>query len=105
MCRSPFKAIPHPLSQINGLDLTPILQVINLAPSSAPSPAMTSSPSSTIPPEIVAFATRVYDAARQGQMDFFRQALPAGLSANMTNHKGDSLVPTSLPPACAGILV
>lgn len=53
--------------------------------------------SSAIPPELVAFATRIYDAARQGQMDVFQQALPAGLSANMTNHKGDSLVPT--PPS------
>ena len=66
---------------------------------------MTSSPNSTIPPEIVAFATRIYDAARQGQIDVFRQALPAGLSANMTNHKGDSLVTASLPPPLFGAWV
>lgn len=34
----------------------------------------------------------MYDAARAGQMDIFQQALPAGLPANMTNDKGDSLV-------------
>lgn len=58
---------------------------------------MVTSPESAIPPEVVAFATRVYEAARQGQLDFFQQALPAGLSANMTNLKGDSLVHTPFP--------
>lgn len=48
--------------------------------------------SSALPPEAIAFATRMYNAARQGQMDIFQQALPAGLPANMTNEKGDSLV-------------
>ena len=50
-------------------------------------------------PEIIAFATRMYDAARQGDIPIFEQALPAGLPPNMTNDKGDSLVrssPTSL---------
>lgn len=46
----------------------------------------------SLPPEAIAFATRMYDAARAGQMDIFQQALPAGLPANMTNEKGDSLV-------------
>ena len=47
---------------------------------------------SNLPPEAIAFASKMYDAARAGQMDIFRQALPAGLPANMTNEKGDSLV-------------
>ncbi|PQE28071.1 ankyrin protein [Rutstroemia sp. NJR-2017a WRK4] len=47
---------------------------------------------STLPPEAIAFATRMYDAARNGQLDIFQQALPAGLPANMTNDKGDSLI-------------
>ena len=46
-------------------------------------------------PEIIAFATRMYDAARQGDMPIFEQALPAGLPPNMTNDKGDSLVRSS----------
>ena len=46
-------------------------------------------------PEIIAFATRMYDAARQGDMLIFEQALPAGLPPNMTNDKGDSLVRSS----------
>ena len=46
-------------------------------------------------PEIIAFATRMYDAARQGDIPIFEQALPAGLPPNMTNDKGDSLVRSS----------
>lgn len=46
----------------------------------------------SIPPQVVNFATRIYDAARQGQSDLLEQALPAGLSPNLTNDKGDSLV-------------
>ncbi|KAI9743251.1 MAG: hypothetical protein M1818_003097 [Claussenomyces sp. TS43310] len=46
----------------------------------------------TLPPEAIALASRMYDAARAGQMDIFQQALPAGLPANMTNDKGDSLL-------------
>lgn len=49
----------------------------------------------SLSPEAIAFAARMYDAARAGQTDVFEQALPAGLPANMTNEKGDSLV--SLP--------
>jgi hypothetical protein len=45
-----------------------------------------------LPPEAIAFATQMYDAARAGRLDIFQQALPAGLPANMTNEKGDSLV-------------
>ncbi|KAG9230433.1 ankyrin repeat-containing domain protein [Amylocarpus encephaloides] len=47
---------------------------------------------SGLPPEAIAFAARMYDAARRGQMDIFEQALPRGLPAGMTNDKGDSLV-------------
>ncbi|KAI0862149.1 ankyrin repeat-containing domain protein [Xylaria cubensis] len=45
-----------------------------------------------IPPEAIEFATRMYNAAREGQIDVFRQALPAGLPANLTNEKGDTLL-------------
>jgi hypothetical protein len=48
-----------------------------------------------LPPEAIAFAGRMYDAARAGQIDVFQQALPAGLPANMMNDKGDSLVCSS----------
>ncbi|KAI1080369.1 ankyrin [Whalleya microplaca] len=46
----------------------------------------------TLPPEAIEFANRMYNAARAGQLDVFEQALPAGLPANMTNEKGDSLL-------------
>ncbi|KAL1874781.1 hypothetical protein VTK73DRAFT_200 [Phialemonium thermophilum] len=45
-----------------------------------------------LPPEAIAFAGRMYDAARSGDVAIFEQALPAGLPANMTNEKGDSLL-------------
>jgi len=61
----------------------------------SPNPPNAASPMHT--PEIIAFATRMYDAARQGRLDVFQQALPAGLPANMTNDKGDSLVCLPLP--------
>ncbi|KAK6842746.1 hypothetical protein PG990_005319 [Apiospora arundinis] len=47
---------------------------------------------SELPPEAIAFAGRMYDAARTGQVDVFKQALPLGLPANMTNEKGDTLL-------------
>ncbi len=53
---------------------------------------MANNTASGLPAEAIAFATRMYDAARAGQMDIFQQALPAGLPANMKNEKGDSLV-------------
>ena len=46
----------------------------------------------SLPPEAIAFATRMFDAARNGRVDILQQALPAGLPPNMTNDKGDSLV-------------
>jgi hypothetical protein len=48
-----------------------------------------------LPPEAIAFAGKMFDAARTGQIDVFQQALPAGLPATMTNDKGDSLVGSS----------
>ncbi|KIV78297.1 hypothetical protein PV11_10026 [Exophiala sideris] len=45
-----------------------------------------------LPPEAIALASRFFDAARQGQMDMFEQALPRGLPANLTNEKGDTLL-------------
>ncbi|KAB8292929.1 hypothetical protein EYC80_007294 [Monilinia laxa] len=46
----------------------------------------------SLPPEAIAFASKMYDAARNGDIEIFEQALPAGLPANMTNEKGDSLI-------------
>ncbi|TPX17630.1 uncharacterized protein E0L32_012075 [Thyridium curvatum] len=48
--------------------------------------------SGPLPPEAIALATRMYNAAREGDMAIFEQALPAGLPANMTNEKGDTLL-------------
>ncbi|KAL9102479.1 MAG: hypothetical protein Q9163_002379 [Psora crenata] len=43
-------------------------------------------------PEVIEFATRIYNAARSGSLPTFQQALPAGLTPNMTNDRGDSLL-------------
>lgn len=45
-----------------------------------------------LPPEALALAARLFEAARSGQIDIFEQALTRGLKPNMTNEKGDSLV-------------
>ena len=49
-------------------------------------------PLNSLPPEAIAFAGRMYDSARAGDLPIFEQALPAGLPPNMTNEKGDTLV-------------
>ncbi|KAG5928726.1 hypothetical protein E4U42_000090 [Claviceps africana] len=46
----------------------------------------------SLPAEAIALAGRMYDAARAGDLDIFRQALPAGLPPNMTNQRGDTLL-------------
>lgn len=48
--------------------------------------------SSSLPPEAIALATRMYNAARQGDSELLQQAILAGLPPNMTNEKGDTLV-------------
>jgi len=50
-----------------------------------------------LPPEAIELATRLFNAARAGQVDIFEQALspPPGsraLPANLKNDKGDTLV-------------
>ena len=46
----------------------------------------------SLPPEVIALASRMYNAAREGDSPLLQQALSAGLPANMTNEKGDTLV-------------
>jgi len=53
-----------------------------------------------LPPEAIALASRMFDAARKGDeqsVALLRQALQRGLPANLTNDKGDSLVSRSTP--------
>lgn len=57
---------------------------------------MASADPATIPPEVIQFASRMYNAARAGDKDVFEQALPRGLPPNMTNEKGDTLVRNGL---------
>jgi ankyrin repeat protein len=68
--------------------------IMDSAPPQTSNEGDASAPQSTgqLPPEAIAFATRMFDAARNGTVEVFEQALPRGLPANLTNDKGDSLV-------------
>lgn len=60
--------------------------------SAPPNPTPQRMTADQLPPEALALAGRLFDAARNGQMDIFEAALPRGRLANLTNDKGDSLV-------------
>lgn len=62
---------------------------------SADSAARTPTSSSekpTLTPEAIDLATRLFNAARAGELPIFEQALPAGLPINLTNDQGDTIV-------------
>ncbi|KAK0624964.1 ankyrin repeat-containing domain protein [Bombardia bombarda] len=46
----------------------------------------------SLPTAAIDLAARMFDAARQGNIELLRQALPAGLPANLRNGMGDSLL-------------
>ncbi|KAM0552025.1 hypothetical protein ACHAPJ_008135 [Fusarium lateritium] len=46
----------------------------------------------SLTPEMIEFASRMYESARKGDVATFEQALPAGLPPNLTNDKGDTLL-------------
>jgi len=46
----------------------------------------------SIPKETLDFAHRMFDAARNGDIELLLQALDAGLPANLTNDKGNTLL-------------
>lgn len=54
--------------------------------------APTSSPRPRPRPAAIALATRMYDAARQGDAELLQHAIAAGVPPNLTNEKGDTLV-------------
>lgn len=43
-------------------------------------------------PEVIELATRVFDLARQGETEALAAYVDAGVPANLTNDKGDTLV-------------
>ncbi|KAI4126713.1 MAG: hypothetical protein LQ338_003616 [Usnochroma carphineum] len=66
-------------------------------PSSPPPSEPTTNPKphlspSTLPPEALDLATRLFNAARTGDLPIFQQAIPAGLPVNLTNDKGDTIL-------------
>ncbi|KAL8661053.1 MAG: hypothetical protein Q9202_005984 [Teloschistes flavicans] len=46
----------------------------------------------SLPREALDLATRLFNAARIGDVAIFQQAIPAGLPVNLTNDKGDTLL-------------
>ncbi|MFB6716122.1 MULTISPECIES: ankyrin repeat domain-containing protein [unclassified Streptomyces] len=48
--------------------------------------------SETPDPEVVELATKVFDLARRGETDTLAAYVDAGVPANLTNDRGDSLV-------------
>ncbi|KAI0061725.1 ankyrin [Artomyces pyxidatus] len=53
---------------------------------------MTSNPPATLPAETIDFAHRMFDAARDGNSELLLAAIDAGLPANLTNEKGNTLL-------------
>ncbi|KAK4565711.1 hypothetical protein LTR86_003559 [Recurvomyces mirabilis] len=47
---------------------------------------------STLPPEALDLATKLFDFARHGSTQQLNQYITAGIPANLTNHKGDTLL-------------
>lgn len=74
-----------------------------MSESQAQGHAPTANTASFLPPEAIAFATRMYDAARQGNTDLLQQAIDAGLPPNLTNEKGDTLVCFAAPSLSGGL--
>ncbi|KAK3679903.1 hypothetical protein LTR78_000280 [Recurvomyces mirabilis] len=65
------------------------------SPSHPPTSTTTTSPPkdpSTLPPEALDLATKLFDFARQGLTQQLNQYITAGIPANLTNHKGDTLL-------------
>ncbi|KAF5699654.1 ankyrin protein [Fusarium globosum] len=58
----------------------------------------------SLTPEMIEFASRMYDAARKGDVATFEQALPAGLPPNLTNDKGDTLLMLAAYHGHAGLV-
>ncbi|MFJ8650590.1 ankyrin repeat domain-containing protein [Streptomyces sp. NPDC093546] len=48
--------------------------------------------SETPDPEVIELASRIFDMARQGDAETLAEYVDAGVSPNLTNDKGDSLV-------------
>ena len=57
--------------------------------SSSPKPSVSAT---SLPPEALALATKLFDLARAGSTPELQQYLTAGIPPNLTNHKGDTLL-------------
>ena len=70
---------------------------MGLPQATTPPSAMSNAPAkptsiSQLPPEAIELATKLFDFARAGDAPALSQYLSAGIPANLTNHKGDTLL-------------
>lgn len=61
---------------------------VDVQPQTTPAPPSVND----LPPETLAFAARMFDAAREGNTELLVQATQRGLPANLTNEKGNTLL-------------
>lgn len=62
------------------------------ATSQPPTTTAAATPASTLPPEAISLATKLFDFAREGKTSELHQYISAGIPKNLTNHKGDTLL-------------
>ena len=67
-------------------------QATDPSQTSAPPPSSKPTSISDLPQEAIALATKLFDFARAGDTSSLSQYLSAGIPANLTNHKGDTLL-------------
>lgn len=61
-------------------------------PSSSTATSSTPPSASSLPPEALALASKLFDLARSGATQTLRQYITAGIPPNLTNHAGDTLL-------------
>jgi ankyrin repeat protein len=67
-------------------------QASDPAPSQSQTPSNPSTDRPQLPPQALELASKLFDFARAGDTPSLLQYLSAGIPANLTNHKGDTLL-------------
>ena len=62
------------------------------APTASPGPSGPTASATSLPPAAVDLANKIFDLAREGSTAALAQYVEAGVPANLTNHKGDTLL-------------
>lgn len=75
-----------------GLRQVPTEDMSNSASQTQPETPSKPTSITSLPPEALDLATKLFDFARTGQADALSQYIAAGIPVNLTNHKGDTLI-------------